>query len=411
VETGVPPLFGQLFFLLKELLRIPLDVLSRTMTRVYVLSSDVKAPKDVLWSVVSARKIKLESSPVVEMDTESDPDRPGVYTGFCRYGERSLPFAYQVLEEKPGEAMVLRLLPEECDPVYRLGENYIGAVAVAGNGQNSTITNSCELTHTRFATRLIMPLTLLRSMQTLKRTAEARAGTGGQTSPEQIKTALLTGALTFASFFALFGWSTAAILLGVILIHEFGHVIAMRWTGIPVRGIYFVPFFGGVAIGDGLAKTEATRGLVALMGPAFSMLTTALFALLSLQNPEPFLADLALMSALLNGFNLLPILPLDGGQVLKSLMSRMPPGSTRVVQGIALAIGGMLAAAAGDYLLLVLFILVAPGVLAARPPAAMVPAPLSHRETMWLASGYLATLAFYLAVISGLWGDSPLPST
>ncbi len=31
------------------------------MTRVYVLSSDVKAPKDVLWSVVSARKIKLES--------------------------------------------------------------------------------------------------------------------------------------------------------------------------------------------------------------------------------------------------------------------------------------------------------------------------------------------------------------
>ncbi len=180
----------------------------------------------------------------------------------------------------------------------------------------------------------------------------------------------------------------------------------MRWAGIPVRGIYFVPFFGGVAIGDGLAKSEATRGFVALMGPAFSMLTTALFSLLSLQDHEPFLADLSLMSALLNGFNLLPILPLDGGQVLKSLMSRMPPGSTRIVQGIALAIGGVLAAAAGDYLLLVLFLLVAPGVLTTKPPVVAPPAPLSGSETMWLASGYLATLAFYLAVISNLWSDS-----
>jgi hypothetical protein len=214
-------------------------VLTRTHRRIYVLSSQVKASKDVLWSVVSARKIKLESTPAVEMDTASDPDRPGVYTGFCRYGERSLPFAYQVLEEKPGEAMVLRLLPEECDPVYRIGENYIGAVAVAGDDRQSTITNSCELTHTRLTTRLIMPLTLLRSMQALKRTAEARAGTAERTSTEQIKTALVTGALTFASFFALFGWSTAAILLGVILIHEIGHVIAMRWARIPVRGISY----------------------------------------------------------------------------------------------------------------------------------------------------------------------------
>ena len=185
----------------------------------------------------------------------------------------------------------------------------------------------------------------------------------------------------------------------------------MRWAGIPVRGIYFVPFFGGVAVGDGLAKSEVTRGFVALMGPAFRMLTTALFALLSLQNPEPLLADLALMSALLNGFNLLPVLPLDGGQVLRSLMSRMPQGSARAIHAVMLLIGAALAAAFGDYLLMALIVLVAPGVLAARPPTFTMATPLSRSETMWLASGYLATLAFYLAVISNLWSESSLPSS
>lgn len=402
------PIFGNIAFLLKELLRIPIDVLSGVERRNYVLSSVVNAPKDVCWSVVSAHKIKLESTPPMELDTEPDPLRPGVFSGVCRFGDRTLPFAYQVLDERQGEAIMLRLLTKECDPVYQLGEDYVGAVAVAGDGQQSTITNTCELTHTKFSTRLILPLTIVRGAQSLKRTAEARAGTAQRTPAEQIKSALITGALTFASFFALFGGSIATSLLAVILLHELGHVIAMRWAGIPVRGIYFVPFFGGVAIGESLGTTEVARGFVALMGPAFSMLTTLVFVFLSYQSNDPFFSDLALISAMLNGFNLLPILPLDGGRVLQALTSRIDPRVARIIHAATLCLGIGIAVLFGDYLLLVLMLLIAPAVLSAAPSTITKLLPLSRSELAWLVAGYGATATFYVATALKLWNETPV---
>lgn len=404
------PLFANIIFLLKELLRIPIDVISGIKRRIYVLSSVVNAPKDVCWAVVSAHKIKLESTPPMELDTEPDPLRPGVFSGVCRFGDRALPFAYQVLDERPGEAIMLRLLTNECDPVYQLGEDYVGAVAVAGDDKQATITNSCEVTHTKFSTRLIMPLTILRGSQSLKRTAEIRAGNGDRTPADQIKSAVITGALTFASFFALFGGSIAASLLAVILLHELGHVIAMRWAGIPVRGIYFVPFFGGVAVGESFGTAEVTRGFVALMGPAFSMLTTILFVLLSDQSNDPFFSDLALVSAMLNGFNLLPVLPLDGGRILQALTSRIAPHAARIVHAVTLCLGIGLATLSGDYVLLGLLLLVTPAILGAASSLTTTLRPLSLSELAWLAAGYAATATFYVAIALNLWNETPIVS-
>jgi Zn-dependent protease len=409
-ENSVPPLVGYLAFLCKELLRVPFDVIAGIKRRIYVLSSDVNAPKDICWDVVSAHKIRLEGTPPIELDTEPDPLRPGVFSGVCRFGDRTLAFAYQVLDERPGEAMTLRLLLNECDPVYRLGDDYVGAVAVSGDDHQSIITNSCELTHTRFMPRLMMPLTLIRGLQSLKHTAEVRAGNGQRTTGDQIKSALLTGILTFASFFALFGGAFAAGLLIVILLHELGHVIAMRWAGIPVRGIYFVPFFGGVAVGESLGTSEITRGFIALMGPAFSILTTILFVFLSLQSNEPFLADLALLSALLNGFNLLPILPLDGGRVLQALTSRIGQGAARIIHATMLCLGIAIALFFGDFLLLAVMLLIAPAILRAAPSAVAALAPLTRGEFAWLSAGYVATLTFYVAIALRLWNETPILS-
>src|SRR5690606_27687183 len=123
-----------------------------------VLSSYISAPKSISWDIVSAHKIRLEGTPPIELDTEADPARPGVFTGVCRYNGRTLPFAYRILEERDGEAMTLQLLLDECDPVYHLGEDHFSAVTVVGDDERSVITHSCELTHTRFLTRLILPL-------------------------------------------------------------------------------------------------------------------------------------------------------------------------------------------------------------------------------------------------------------
>lgn len=396
-------------FLLFELFRIPFDIAFGIRRRIYRLSYAVDAPKDVTWEVVSARKIVLEGNPPIIMDTEPDPDRPGVYTGYCSYADRDLAFAYEILDERPGEGLVLKLINDECDPVYQMTE-YIGAIEIAGDERTSTMMNICDVTHKTFTTRLSVPLGVVQTLQRLKHTAEVRAGTVARhSSPQQIKNALITGALTFASFYALFGPSIAAALLIVILLHEIGHVIAMRWAGIPVRGIYFVPFFGGVAVGGHGAKSEVARGLVALMGPGFSLLTTTLLLYLSSQNSEPMLSELALMSAILNGFNLLPILPLDGGHVVGALLSRASPGLTRAVQALMLLIGGGIALSLGDYLLLGLFLLIAPSALA-RPSTSGRLAPLSRSETAWLAVAYGATFVFYVVVTLGFFMPIPAPS-
>jgi Zn-dependent protease len=402
VET-VPQFVFSILYLIKELLRIPFDILSGTRRRRYMMAFDVNAPKDVTWAVASANKIKLEGFPSLEVDTEPDTSRPGVFTGYYRMNDKQFHFAYRVLEERPGEAITLGVIQEESDRIFNYGQNWVCSVAIAGNEAASTLITSYDLTHTRLGTRLTVPLGLLQSTSRIKRTAEVRAGTWALSANTQIKNALITGALTFASFFAMFGMSAAAILIGLILIHEFGHVIAMRWLGIPVRGIYFVPFFGGVAIGDGAAKTEAARGLVAIMGPAFSVMTTVFFLAVPVEDKNGLPQQLAMMSTLLNGFNLLPMLPLDGGHIAQSLLSRFGGGvmhGFRILTGFA---GISLALWIGDFVLLALLLLLTPAMMKQTDPAYRLP-ELTTTEFALLATAYAATIIFYGTVISKLWG-------
>ena len=400
---NVPPILSHIWFLLKEMLRIPLDVLSGTSHRHYQFMSDIKAGKSLTWSIASANKIKLEGAAKLEIDTEPDANRPGVFTGFCRTQAKAYAFAYRVLDERPGEAMTLQVIEDESDKIFRYGDGYTCSVVVAGNDASSTIVTTYDLTHFRFGTRVSLPIALLLANGRIKRTAEVRAGTWDNSPKSRIKNAIITGALTFASFFVMFGASSAAALLGLILIHEFGHVIAMRWLGIPVRGIYFVPFFGGVAVGDGTAKSKAARGLVALMGPAFSILTTALLLWLPTENGIVLPRQLAMMSALLNGFNLLPLLPLDGGQVAQSLLSRFGAATMRGFRILTGFTGCALALWIGDFVLLAVFAILLPSMMARGEPATQLPA-LSRLETVLLASAYVATIVYYGAVIGRLWG-------
>lgn len=397
------PLLNHLWFLLSELLRAPLDALLGRSRRSYTVSLDVSAPKAVTWAVASAHSVRLEGVPPIEIVTSPDEQRPGVYKGRLKIGEMDLPMAYRVLEERPGEAMSIAILKNESAPECCPGEDYICAFAVTGNESVSNITSNYQLTHTRFASRLLVPFAAIQNIRRLKNNAELRAGLKPATSGDAVRNAVLTGALTFASFFAMFGLSAAAMLIVLILIHEFGHVIAMRWAGIPVKGIYFVPFFGGVAIGSERYKSEAERGLVALMGPGFSLLTTALFVLLAQQNGDAIMRELALMSAALNGFNLLPLMPLDGGHVMQSLMSRFSAATIRSVNLLALIAGVLLALVIKSYALLIILLLVAPGLMSSRADQFRLPA-LSWGQWTLLAAAYIATFYFYASAFLSLVG-------
>ncbi|MFT4924996.1 MAG: Zn-dependent protease [Phenylobacterium sp.] len=136
-------------------------------------------------------------------------------------------------------------------------------------------------------------------------------------SAKVIKLALIGASLvTYAWLFSL---TFAVALLISLMFHEFGHVQAMRYFGLKTRGIYLVPFVGGLALGDEKVNTRWQSVVIALAGPAFGMVMSLAYMLVYGLTGEIFFAALAVFNALLNLFNLLPVLPLDGGHVIKHI--------------------------------------------------------------------------------------------
>lgn len=133
---------------------------------------------------------------------------------------------------------------------------------------------------------------------------------------------VLAGA-SVAAYSWLFTIEFALVLIACLVAHEYGHVRAMQYFGIKTKGIYLIPFIGGLAVSDDKINTRWQDIVISIMGPCFGLIMSLLcLALYGLTDLELF-AGAAVLSALLNLFNLLPILPLDGGHILKSISFSM----------------------------------------------------------------------------------------
>ena len=114
---------------------------------------------------------------------------------------------------------------------------------------------------------------------------------------------------------ALSGWTImlsfefAVTLLAILMFHEYGHIRAMKRFGIPTKGIYIIPFVGGVAVGDS-PKTHWQELYIAMMGPVFGLAMSVAFFIGFVITDNHFIGLVASVSALVNLVNLLPIYPL-----------------------------------------------------------------------------------------------------
>jgi Zn-dependent protease len=124
----------------------------------------------------------------------------------------------------------------------------------------------------------------------------------------------------------------AALILAAfacVVLHELGHSLVARRYGIRVRDIVLLPI-GGVARADAIPEDPRQEIAVAVAGPVVSFAVAGvLFGFLAAAGVPPhgngFFVDLAWVNLILGVFNLIPAFPMDGGRILRGLLSlRMP---------------------------------------------------------------------------------------
>jgi putative peptide zinc metalloprotease protein len=126
--------------------------------------------------------------------------------------------------------------------------------------------------------------------------------------------------ITSALYCLFLNWKFAVLLMVSIGWHESGHVWAMRRVEVYTKGFYFIPFLGGVAISDTAYKSYADKIIVLIMGPLWGMLLALVTLIAFLITGNEYLGAAAWWQAILNLFNLLPVNPLDGGQILRAIL-------------------------------------------------------------------------------------------
>ena len=116
-----------------------------------------------------------------------------------------------------------------------------------------------------------------------------------------------------------------ATLVGVIFLHELGHYLGMVAFGYRDVRMFFIPLFGAAVTGRKHAAPAWQQLIVLLLGPLPGILLAGILYAFTRPVPSPFVRDAITLLLALNAFNLLPLVPFDGGRVANILIfSRSP---------------------------------------------------------------------------------------
>jgi Zn-dependent protease len=130
------------------------------------------------------------------------------------------------------------------------------------------------------------------------------------------------------------------IVFGSVVLHELGHALVARGSGVPAKGIILLPIGGITVLDEAHAIPDSMNAWkrdirIAAAGPVVNLVVAGLAALIlvaaipgfslttrPLVHSSALLRSIVWVNLYLGLFNLLPAYPMDGGRVLRAMFSR-----------------------------------------------------------------------------------------
>src|SRR5438093_4072115 len=125
--------------------------------------------------------------------------------------------------------------------------------------------------------------------------------------------------VSIAAYAWIWGLPFAVGFVVLIFVHELGHVIELRRQGVKASAPLFIPFLGAVIGMRELPDDAWKEARVALAGPILGSVGAAVCWVAAEATGSELLMGLAFVGFFLNLFNLIPIVPLDGGRAVGAL--------------------------------------------------------------------------------------------
>ena len=141
--------------------------------------------------------------------------------------------------------------------------------------------------------------------------------------------------VSIAAYAWIWGWRFAVGFVLLIFVHELGHVLELRRQGVPASAPLFIPFLGAVVGMKQLPDDAWKEARVALAGPILGSIGAAVVWIAAEATGSEFLLALAFVGFFLNLFNLIPIVPLDGGRAAAALHPAIWLGGLVLMVGLA----------------------------------------------------------------------------
>ena len=125
--------------------------------------------------------------------------------------------------------------------------------------------------------------------------------------------------VSVAAYALIWGWRFAAGFVALLFVHEMGHYIQLRREGIRPSWMVFIPFLGAAVSARSLGGNALAEARIGLAGPVLGTLGTAALVPFAISSDSDLLHALAFTGFFLNLFNLIPLVPFDGGRAMAAM--------------------------------------------------------------------------------------------